>query len=219
MKSVLWYFHDSCTWHFHFVQEIFSTADSKAGQKNMSVRRKPRNPQCSPIMDPVKYCCILRIHSCPHWTKRWWINSSTFISHLGPKLVWKETLLEVSLWHSRLRCCYWSSSGHCWGPGSIPSPGISARRRRNQKKESKEESKEERKGRKEEKEKESEMHFSCSGSDRELYRKKHFNFRVLGLSPPICGVCVNVSSSLSFLEMESLYPKLDHVWSLREVWN
>ena len=185
----------------------------------MSVRRKPRNPQCSPIMDPVKYCCIPRIHSCPHWTKRWWINSSTFISHLGPKLVWKETLLEVSLWHSRLRCCYWSSSGHCWGPGSIPSPGISARRRRNQKKESKEESKEERKGRKEEKEKESEMHFSCSGSDRELYRKKHFNFRVLGLSPPICGVCVNVSSSLSFLEMESLYPKLDHVWSLREVWN
>ena len=92
----------------------------------MSVRRKPRNPQCSPIMDPVKYWCILRIHSCPHWTKRWWINSSTFISHLGPKLVWKETLLEVSLWHSRLRCCYWSSSGHCWGPGSIPSPGISA---------------------------------------------------------------------------------------------
>ena len=181
----------------------------------MSVRRKPRNPQCSPIMDPVKYCCILRIHSCPHWTKRWWINSSTFISHLGPKLVWKETLLEVSLWHSRLRCCYWSSSGHCWGPGSIPSPGISARCRCNQKKESKEE----RKGRKEEKEKESEMHFSFSRSDRELYRKKHFNFRVLCLSPPICGVCVNVSSSLSFLEMESLYPKLDHVWSLREVWN
>ena len=40
-------------------------------------------------MDPVNYC-IPRIHRWTHWTKRGRIDSSTFISHLGPKYIWKE---------------------------------------------------------------------------------------------------------------------------------